>query len=101
MNPCFVRPLTGVEEVQRQMWQRVLTYSVVGTQWVEGVGPTQKQASLSAEQHFDEVTTLILWMKVKIWVLNASSKMLEKKIITNTVYSKKLIMQKCSVKSSF
>lgn len=36
------------------------TYSVVGTQRVEGVGSTQKQASVSAEQHFDEVTAFIL-----------------------------------------
>ena len=36
------------------------TYSIVGTQRVEGVGPTHKQAALSAEQHLHKVTAFIL-----------------------------------------
>lgn len=43
----------------------VFTYSVVGTKRVEGVAPTHKQASLSAEQHLHEITAFILQEKEK------------------------------------
>lgn len=36
------------------------THSIVGTQRIEGVGPTDKQTSLSTQQNLHEVPTLVL-----------------------------------------
>lgn len=41
------------------------TNSVIGTQWVEGICSTYKQATMLAEQNLDEITTLCLWEKKK------------------------------------
>lgn len=41
------------------------TNSVVGTQRVEGVCSTYKQATMLAEQDLDEITALSLWRKTQ------------------------------------
>lgn len=41
------------------------TYGIIGTEWIESIGPAHKQASLPAEQHLHEVAALILQEKHK------------------------------------
>lgn len=36
------------------------TNSVVGTEWIEGIGSAHKQVAVLAEQNLDEITTLSL-----------------------------------------
>lgn len=61
----YVEPIIGLHVDTVQVWDRrcehaAFAYGVVGAQRVEGVGPTHKQASLSAEEHLHEVTAFIL-----------------------------------------
>ena len=77
---CSVGPVPGLGQVD--LWWLlqvclVFTYSIVGTERVEGIRPTHKQASLSAEQHLHEVTALILQQRQK-W-REAELKMQEEK----------------------
>ena len=41
----------------------MVTNSVIGTQWVEGVCSTNKQATVLAEQNLDEITAFSLQKK--------------------------------------
>lgn len=76
------------------------TYSVVGTQRVEGIGPAHKQAPLSTQQHLHEVTTLVLNRRreANTWV---TSQMAKNKKQQQWVYFSENDDSNCCVKWGF